>query len=117
MDRSAVHGQGCFLDRLTHARMAVTGARDVLGGAAELHSDHRLCQDVTRQGPKDMDPQHLVRASLGQDLHQAIGLGVGAGARVGGESGVRFPAYPWEYVHQFYASARFAVRVSCRAIG
>src|SRR3546814_15961816 len=62
VDRAAVDGEGGFLDRLAHRGVCVAGARDVLGGAAELHHRYALGEDVAGQRADDVAAEHLVRA-------------------------------------------------------
>ena len=86
MNRALRHGQRGFLHRLGQRRVRVAGARDVLGGGAELHRRPRPRAIMSpASGPDDVHAEHAVGLGVGEDLHEAVGLVVGLGAAVGGE--------------------------------
>ena len=65
--------------------MRVNGEADVLGQRAHLDGQRRLGDDVGRAVADDVDAEHLVRVGVDDDLHEAVGVGVGDRAAERGE--------------------------------
>jgi len=85
VDGASAHSECSFLDGFRQGRVTVTGARDVLGRCAELHSHDDLVNQGARVGPDDMCAENPVGLCVSQDFHESVGLIGGAGATVGGE--------------------------------
>ncbi len=81
VDGAAIDGERGFLDRFVQGRVGVAGAGDVLGRGAELHRERRLGDHRAGVGADDVDAEHAVARGIGEDLDEALGVAVGAGAR------------------------------------
>src|SRR5215472_4070485 len=65
--------------------MGVAGARDVLGGGAELLGQRRFGDQGTGIGTNDVDSEDPVGLALGENFDKTLGIAIGPGARIGGE--------------------------------
>ena len=64
--------------------MGVAGARDVLGGSAELHGDDGFRDHIAGVGADQMDAEHAVGLGVGENFHETLGGLVHLGAPVRG---------------------------------
>ena len=85
MYRLRIRRHGRLLERFRQRRMRVTGPRHILAARPVLNRQHTLGDHLARIRPHDVDPQDPIRLRVRDELHQALGLQVRLGARVGGK--------------------------------
>jgi len=59
----------------------MAGPGEILRRTTELHKDSGLMDHFAGAEADDMDAQHAVARLVGEDLHKALGVEHGAGAR------------------------------------
>ena len=79
MDGATANRKGRFLDRFGKSRVRMTGARDIFSRTTKFHHRNSLGNQVTRCRSNDMNTQHFVRFGVGQYLHKAFAISIGAG--------------------------------------
>src|SRR5581483_8739399 len=75
MDRGAVDGVRRFSDRLRESRMRVNRANDFFHRRFEPQQRRRFGDQLGRPRADQVDAEHFVVLLLGDDLHEAVGLG------------------------------------------
>ena len=78
MDSPPVNAQGRLLDRFRQPRVAVADAGDVFGRGAQLYGDGDLLDQIPGLGADDVAAEHRVGRGVGEDLDEAVGVGVAA---------------------------------------
>ena len=71
---------GRLHDRLGQRRVGVDRQADVVGERAHLDGERGLGDDVRGAVADDVDAEHLLGLGVDDDLHEAVGVGVGDGA-------------------------------------
>ena len=85
MDRALADRKRGFLDGLRTGRMGMTGARQVLGRAAEFHQDGGFMDHFAGFAADDVHAEHPIGFGICENLHKSFGGLVDLGAAVGGE--------------------------------
>src|SRR5208282_6037077 len=88
MNGMAFDRQRRLFHRLVQGGMGVDGAGDVLGAGAEFHRHRGFGDDGAGVAADDVNAQDAVALGLGQNFHETLGEGVGAGAGIGRERGL-----------------------------
>jgi hypothetical protein len=85
VDGLAVGGHGGLLESLSKSGVSVRGTSNVLSRGAVLESKGALGDHLTGVGADDVHTEDTVGLGVSEELDQAVGVGVGLGARVGAE--------------------------------
>jgi hypothetical protein len=85
VDGLAVGGHGSLLESLSKSGVSVRGTSNVLGRGTVLESEGALGDHLTSVRADDVHTEDTVGLGVSQELDQAVGVGVGLGARVGAE--------------------------------
>jgi hypothetical protein len=85
VDGLAVGGHGSLLESLGESGVSVRGTSNVLGRGAVLEGEGALGDHLAGVGADDVHTEDTVGLGVSEELDQAVGVGVGLGARVGAE--------------------------------
>ena len=82
VDGLAVGGHGSLFEGLGERGVSVASAANVLGGGAVLESEGALGDHLTGVGADNVHAEDTVGLSVGEELDETVGVGVGLGAGV-----------------------------------
>ena len=85
MDRALADCKRGFLDGFRTGRMGMAGAREILGGTAELHQNGGFVDHFTGFAADNVHAEHPVSLRICENLHESLGGLVDLGAAIGGE--------------------------------